>query len=273
MRMSRWISTLALVLMVALAWLKPLDQLAHDHTEAGFKRALAAFAVARTLNAVISVLQGTEVTGGAVVNVTVALGQVLDPVNDLVEQFSKLMLVVSVVFSAQLLLIKMGAGWVVSLLLTGLALVWLVMLWRQPAHRYRSVLSRWLFALLLVRFLVPVSAMASEWAYERYMAEDYAQAQQTLKLATEQLRQLGGAEADPNAPNAPNKPRWWEVRELLTQKMDELKAAADRVVGDIIDLMVVFVMQTVVLPLLMLLLAWWVWRSLLMPPSGPAGTG
>jgi hypothetical protein len=258
MNFPRVLVSLVVLLMVGLSWLQPLDQLAEEHAEAGLKRSLAAFAAARALNAVVSVVQGTEITGGALVNVTVALGQVLDPVNDLVEQFSKLMLVVSVVFSAQLLLMKMGAGWVLSALLSALALVWLACLWRQTRHPALPVLSRFLFALLLVRFLVPVSAIASEVAYNQFMSNQYVVSHNALVSQTEQLNQLGGPDSPPGAAN---KPRWWEVRELISLKLDELKLAADRVVGHVIDLIVVFVMQTVVLPLLVLLTAWLGWRS------------
>ena len=86
---KRYLLPFLLVLLVGLTWLQPLDQLAQAYSEAGLKRSLTAFAAARGLNAVISVIQGTEVTGGAFVNVTLALGQVLDPVNDLVEQFAQ----------------------------------------------------------------------------------------------------------------------------------------------------------------------------------------
>ncbi|MDP3109442.1 hypothetical protein [Hydrogenophaga sp.] len=60
---KRYLLPLLLVLLVGLTWLQPLDLLAQAHSEAGLKRSLTAFAAARGLNAVISVIQGTEVTG------------------------------------------------------------------------------------------------------------------------------------------------------------------------------------------------------------------
>ena len=89
----------ALVAIVALAWAKPLDAIAETQVDAGLKRALTSFAVARVLNGIISVAQGTEIAltpGGIGANLTP--GQILDPVNDLVEQFSELMLFASVAF-------------------------------------------------------------------------------------------------------------------------------------------------------------------------------
>jgi hypothetical protein len=248
---KRLLLPLLLVLLVGLTWLQPLDQLAQAYSEAGLKRSLAAFAAARGLNAVISVIQGTEVTGGAFVNVTLALGQVLDPVNDLIEQFARLMLVVSVVFGAQLLLMKMGATWVVSLVLTALAAVWL---WQRfRLERTSPWLGRLLVALLLVRFVVPVAAITSELSYQAFMSEQFSLSQQAIASSTAALGG-GGRGADSTT-------RWWELREKLAEKIDELRADADRVVAHVIDLIVLFVMQTVVLPLLVLMAAWWLCRS------------
>lgn len=248
---KRYLLPLLLVLLVGLTWLQPLDQLAQAHSEAGLKRSLAAFAAARGLNAVISVIQGTEVTGGAFVNVTLALGQVLDPVNDLVEQFSRLMLVVSVVFGAQLLLMKMGTAWGVSLVLSALAALWL---WQRLRLGHTSPwLGRLLVALLLVRFVVPVAAVTSELSYQAFMSERFAVSQQAIASST---AALGGAGS-----GADSTTRWWELREKLAEKIDDLQADADRVVAHVIDLIVLFVMQTVVLPLLVLLAAWWLWRA------------
>lgn len=249
--LQRYLLPFLLVLLVGLTWLQPLDQLAQAYSEAGLKRSLAAFAAARGLNAVISVIQGTEVTGGAFVNVTLALGQVLDPVNDLIEQFARLMLLVSVVFSAQLLLMKMAATWVVSLVLTVLAAWWL---WqRLRAHPPSPWLGRLLVALLLVRFVVPVAAVTSELGYQAFMAEQFAVSQQAIESSTAALGGAGSA--------AESTTRWWELREKLAAKIDELKADADSVVAHVIDLIVLFLMQTVVLPLLVLLGAWWLWRA------------
>ena len=114
-----------LAVAVACAWLRPLDDLAGAQAQAGFKRAVASFATARALNAVISVVQGTELSVQPLgVGVTLTPGQMLDPLNDLVERFSDLMLAASVAFGVQLLLIEVGMHWGMSLALTLVAFAW-----------------------------------------------------------------------------------------------------------------------------------------------------
>ena len=145
-----------LAVAVACAWLRPLDDLAGAQAQAGFKRAVASFATARALNAVISVVQGTELSVQPLgVGVTLTPGQMLDPLNDLVERFSDLMLAASVAFGVQLLLIEVGMHWGMSLALTLVAFAWA---WPYlKRKRPPALLTRVLVALLLVRFIVPAA--------------------------------------------------------------------------------------------------------------------
>ena len=53
--MEKTLLLVGLVIVLALSWLKPLDMAADSQIDAGFKRALASYAIARTLNAAISV--------------------------------------------------------------------------------------------------------------------------------------------------------------------------------------------------------------------------
>jgi hypothetical protein len=144
-----------LAIMVAGSWSAPLDAAAELQVDAGLKRALLTFASARALNAIISVVQGTEVAiEPAGVGVVLTPGEALDPVNDLVEQFSNLMLMASVSFGVQKVLLGIGAHWLVSLLLSMTALVWALFQIRgKPSPAWLSSL---LVILLMTRFAVPV---------------------------------------------------------------------------------------------------------------------
>ena len=95
--LQRLALVLAVLIMVVCSWLAPIDAAANKQVDAGLKRALISFTTARVLNAIISVAQGTEVAvQPAGVGVIFTPGQLLDPINDLVEQFSNLMLAASV---------------------------------------------------------------------------------------------------------------------------------------------------------------------------------
>ncbi len=255
----RILFALAMGALVLCAWLAPLDKPAMEQVDAGLKRALVSFATARVLNAAISVAQGTE----ALVQpfgfgVTLAPGQVLDPVNDLVEQFSNLMLVASVVFGVQKVLIAIGAYWPVSLVLSAAALGWAGLHWRgqQPP----AWLSRTLVLVLMLRFAVPVVTIGTDLLWQKFLAADYQASQQLMDSASGQVDQLG-----PNMPAAADntslldKLKGWVARNADVKKnFDDLKLAAERATEHIIQLIVIFLLQTLVLPLALLwaLYAW-----------------
>ncbi|MDP3355356.1 MAG: hypothetical protein Q8M51_05785 [Polaromonas sp.] len=249
----RFLLALAMCTLVLCSWLAPMDAPAMAQVDAGLKRALVSFASARVLNAAISVAQGTE----ALVQpfgfgVTLAPGQVLDPVNDLVEQFSKLMLAASVVFGIQKVLISMGGYWPLSVLLTGAVLGWGWCCWR--GLRPPAWLSRLLVIVLMLRFAVPVVTLGSDVLWQKFLAADYQSSQQLIGSASGQVQQLG-----PNMPIAPDnaglidKLKGWVAKNADVKKnFDDLKQAAEQATEHIIKLIAVFMLQTLVLPLLLL---------------------
>lgn len=255
--LRRVLTWLGLAVVLAAAWLAPLDNGAAQHVETGLKRALASFATARALNAVISVAQGTEVSVQlAGLGPTFAPGQVLDPINDLVEQFSTLMLLASVSFGVQLLLIKFGSYWGVSLLLTLAAIAWAWWGWRRPAAR--PWLTRLLLGLLLVRFAVPLAVSGSEAGFELFLAERYKAGQERIELSSGNLTRLSTPPVAAQAGESITDrfKRWLaqvpDVGKEAVRLVEELRRVAGDMVEHIVMLIAIFLLQTLVLPLLVL---------------------
>lgn len=248
---------LALVFVLGGAWLAPLDVGAEAQVQAGMRRALASFAAARALNAVISVVQGTEVSVQlAGLGPTFAPGQVLDPVNDLVEQFSTLMLLASVSFGIQLILLKFGAWWAVSLLLSLAMLAWAWASWRGlPA---RGWLTRVVLVLLLARFAIPLVALGNEAGFRLFLADRHAAGERKIELSAKKLTTLSTPpiEAKEGESLGDRFKRWIsqgaDVARQAGQRIDDLRQAAGEIVEDIVMLIAVFLIQTVLLPLALL---------------------
>ena len=265
----RLLTAAALALILLATWVLRLDDAALAQVDAGWKLALATFAAARALNAVISVAQGTELAvQPAGVGVTLTPGQVLDPVNDLIEQFSLLMLMATAAFGAQRVLIGIGGWWPMSVALTLVSLAWAALQWRGPAAP--RWLAHLLLGLLLVRFLVPMAALGSEAAFRLFMQDDYRSGQQTLEQSTAQIGQAAGPVITPPADESVGERvrRWWSQGTDVGARFEELKAVANRAVEHVIRLIVVFTLQTLVLPLL---LGWLLWRLLKAALGGLGG--
>ncbi len=243
--------------MVACSWLAPLESTANQYVDAGLKRALISFASARALNAVISVAQGTEVAvQPAGVGVIFSPGQALDPVNDLVEQFSNLMLTASVAFGVEKVLISIGAHWAISLVLTLTAVVWAVFLLRQRTSP--GWLSRTLAVLLMLRFAIPVAVIGSDYLFQQFMQTDYQVSQQGIESVSGTLDTLEqAAPAGTSEPGLLDKIKGWAAHQTdLKSRYADLKRAAEQATERIIKLMVIFLLQTLVLPLALL---WGLW--------------
>lgn len=255
---QRTLTAAALAAILLAAWVLRVDDTALAQVDAGWKRALATFAAARALNAVISVAQGTELAvQPAGLGVTLAPGQALDPVNDLIEQFSTLMLLASAAFGAQRVLIGIGAWWPLSLALSGVAVAWAVLRWRGMTRP--RWLTQALVGLLVARFMVPAVALGSEAAFQLFLQPDYQAGQQTLEQSSAQIGQMNAPVAARPADEsvAERVRRWWAQGSDIGERFEALKAVANRAIEHVVRLIVVFTLQTLVLPLL---LGWLLWR-------------
>ena len=143
-----WLSLIAVALTV-LAFSNALDDAGSKSTEDALVRALATYGIARALNGVISVAQGTEVAiEPAGVGVILTPGQILDPINDLVERFSWVMLVSSASLGILNVLLSISAWYWLSIVLTCTLGIALALQWREQSIStfVRSFLSKLAFS-------------------------------------------------------------------------------------------------------------------------------
>ncbi len=257
---------LALAVLAGTWWVPP-DAAAKREVEAGLKRALTTYAAARTLGAAVAAAQGTQLSlQPAGVGVGLTPGQALKPISDLIEQFSTLMLAASVVFGVHLLLLAMGAHWLLSGLLSVALLAWLA--GRLTAAGPGATATGWqrrlvplLTVLLLLRFAAPLIALGNEAVYRAFMAQDYAAAQEVIGGTTEAVQQgLPGADAA-----APEDEGVLDRLKRVTPRLpdlsatyEQIKTAANDAVADLVRLLAVFLLQTVVIPIGLL---WALWRA------------
>ena len=283
-----WLQIVALVLVAVLAVVPVLDRRAAVNYEDLFQRAIVTFALARTLNGVISAVQGTEVAlQPAGVGVTLTPGQILDPVNDLVERFSWIMLGATVSLGVQNVLLEISAWWALQGVVVVLALWLLVLLWRdgtvsgQGDHssRTRQILWRSLLVVAFLRFAVPLTLVANEAIYDLFLESRYAESTEIIQAAgneIEAISEAAVADAEPESVEqgmldsllGPLKEVWNEASAGagLAERVAAIQARAGALIEHIIQLSVVFVLQTGLLPVaflwLFLQLARWLLRPI-----------
>ena len=255
------VAALVFVTLV-LALLPVTDEAGRAHVDEAFRRALVGFALARGLNGVISVAQGTEVAvQPAGVGVNFAPGEVLDPINDLVERFSWIMLLASSSLGVQKVLLSMSAwqGLLVALVAVGALLVGGRFLGASP--RARVVLQRVFLFLLLLRFMMPAIAIANDWVYRAFLEADYVAASASLERARETIGAINEEVEAERRADTPSEGLLERARSLYREalanvdidaRLDEYRTAAETISESTIRLIVVFLMQTLVFPLLFL---------------------
>lgn len=243
---------LSAVAVILAAWFAPLDLPATERVDAGLKRSLVSFASARALNAVISAVQGTEISAQPMgFGVVFTPGQVLDPVNDLVEKFSDAMLAASVAFGVQKVLIGVGGYWPVSALLTFLVVLWAGR--RLLGQAQQPWLARLLLVLVLVRFAIPAVTLGTDFLFEKFLAADYAASQQAIELASGQIEQSEPPVIATDAGVLDRMKNWFAEKNLdAGARLEALKQTAERITERVINLIVIFLLQTLVIPLLLL---------------------
>ncbi len=199
---TKVVASVLVIVAVVCAWWPDLQRTADAQVDAGLNRALVSFAVARTLNAAISFAQGTELAIQPFgLGVTLALGQILDPANDLIESFSNLMLMASIAFGVQKILLMLFGTKVVSSLLTALAGIWLFLF---AYNRAPVALTRFLVVLLAVRIGVPLVLIAGEQIHQYALKSEYDASTTLIERVAGEIESIQrNAETAPSAPAAP----------------------------------------------------------------------
>lgn len=178
------------LVLVVLSWLGQGDRASDEYLNASLLQASIAFASARALNALISVLQSTTISFSLFGGVAVTLGELLDPFNDLVEQYAYLMQwAIGSLLAQKILLGLVGQSLFKWALTLSAGLLAAGLWWREG--RYASLLLR-LF--LLVAFLrlalvavVLVNGQVDRW----YLASQSAEQIERLDRLPDDVEELG----------------------------------------------------------------------------------
>ena len=244
-----------LVLMLLASSFEIFRTLGEQHLEDAGNRAAAAFAVARTINGVISVLQEVEFGVSVFVEAGMKPGQVLDPLNDLIERFS-----IAALIAATILWSLRFLGGLLLLPWLPLALL-LVVLLRLTLERCPVCTDVNYLLMRLVRAGIVLWAFAAltPWVIDGIHHSDvvqghYREATSEMEAAGARLASLGeGGDS-------------WAIEEDKVRKtLVELKDMADRLSEQAIIVLAVFVFEVLMIPLAI----FWISSRMLSLPRAP----
>ncbi|MDX4047334.1 hypothetical protein Q6A75_00155 [Aliarcobacter skirrowii] len=227
-----------------------VNESAKDVIDKSFNQALIVFGSAKALNAVISLAQGTEINLPFVV---VAIGEVLDPINDLVEQFSLIMLASLVSLGIQKILLNFVSNDFFNLTFIISILVFNIFLFLKfkNIENIKNIVLKLTLILLFLRFSIPFVAYLNQYSYDYFIKPQYniEQLNETILNTKDEISKINLESVEEKESGFFEKFRQKFDMTFYEKKVDEYKDAVDSSSDNIVDLIIVFIFQTILLPL------------------------
>ena len=241
---EHWIKGVVLLcslFVVYLTTFAKLDANANSRIDSSFKQALGVFATTKALNGIISLVQGTEVGPPGV---TISIGEILDPINDLVERFSWIMLASLTSLGIQKILMNIVVFNAFEILLIfSLIVSNILLIFKSKEYtKSKNIFFKFTILLIFLRFSIPFMAMSNEYVYINFIQNDYniEQSQKVLISAKNDISKFDDKKAS------------YFSTDYYKNKMQEFEAVASDAADHIVDLIIVFVFQTMLFPIIFL---------------------
>jgi hypothetical protein len=238
-----------------------VDESAMELQDEALTRSFTAFGLAKALNAVISLLQGTELSFTPVgVGLNFSVGEVLDPFNDMVERFSWVMLFATVSLGIQKILLILSAKVFLQVFL-GISIVGtLLLVWVKKLQNVQilSYMLRALLLVLLLRFSAILFVYSSQLLYTSTLQTEYEDATKVIEKTQNKLEDLetknrvvmqsckdvGFFDGMSN--------KYEKVIDNLniSKQLSALEQSIEEASSKIVELITIFIVQSVIFPLL-----------------------
>ena len=233
---SQWCVLLVLAGLVGLSWLGTLDTISGDYVGASLLDAGIIYGTARGINALVSALQGTELDLWLV---TFSVGELLDPVNDMIERFSGVMTIAitSLVIQQLLLVIVSDATFSTALTLLGVAVITTLIVNKTKSYK---VFIRVFLIVALLRFSLSLVVLANLWVDQVFLPDSTAvefQVMQNFEAELEGVDQMVRGDGE---------------RSAIADQFAELRQKFDVFVDSSLHLMGALLLKAVIIPVLFL---------------------
>jgi hypothetical protein len=248
-----------IVLMIALSSTRVLDDYVDDYTDTALRNAALTYATARGLNALVSMMQSSEIEAGVgVVSGSITVGELLDPVNDMLERFSTVMTWALASLAAQKVLLLVASHEVFLYLVAALGLAALLtMLYASP--RIRSVAFRIFLVVVFVRFSLGLAVALNSGADYLFLERQVEANNAEIEKFQSRVIGIDGSEELDGESIRNSAIRFWRGLSL-----DELERRVSTGIENFINLVALFLLKTILFPLAFFYIAWYLvgflWR-------------
>ncbi|SNZ09857.1 hypothetical protein SAMN06265182_1636 [Persephonella hydrogeniphila] len=223
-----------------------LDKKGESYFQENLKKLAATYAVVRGLNAGISVIKDSEIDiapGG--VGATIAAGEIVDPIDDIVERFSYIILISIISLGIQKTVLIIGVDIFFKLFSAGLAVLGVYILTGKKLFYILSL--KVIFLSVLVRFFLPISAIFSDISYNTLFRENVEIARNNISELIQLLKteEISLQEENSVIGKIKNIQKSFQIE----KKLQIIKDYSSKIIDSIIILSIAFVFQNILIPI------------------------
>jgi hypothetical protein len=169
-----------------------LDSTADSYFNDSMTKAGVSYGICRVVNATVSVIQQSSVQlEPAGIGLSLAVGQIVDPINDMVERLSNVLVMSIASLGVQELAYEISIT-IVPQILAVLLLLLSVLVWlkNERVLKLQRILTSVLIIASVARFCLPVSSMANEFLQETFFEDKIIEANNKLTASTAYIKKL-----------------------------------------------------------------------------------
>ena len=260
--------SILIIVLVALSSTRVLDDYADNYTDDSIRNAALTYASARGINALVSVLQSSEIEAGVgIVSGAMTIGEVLDPLNDMIERFSSVMAWVLASLAAQkvLLLVSSHALFLYLVAVLGVASLLLLHYGRSSAQ---NLFFRCFLVAVFIRFSLGLVVALNSGADYLFLDQQLRENDQEMEQFQSNLMQLDAAGDSDGEDIRDSVINFWRSLSL-----NELNQKISRGIENFINLISIYLLKTILFPLgffyLMIFVIRRLWQIELNPAAAP----
>ena len=222
------------ILLVALAWAGTLDAISEAYVGDALLDAGIIYGTARGINALVSALQGTELDMWLV---TFSIGELLDPVNDVIERFSGVMTVAVTSLVIQQLLLVIVSDTTFSLALTVLFAA-TVSAWFVVREQGYATLLKTFLVVAFLRFSLVLVVLANLWVDQAFLPDAESPEHQVMEAFYGDLEEVDRTVRGEGE----------RKRSEMSGQFDDLQREVDAFVSGTLHLLGAILLKSVLLP-------------------------
>jgi hypothetical protein len=167
------LSLFAIIIVISV----PLyDKITNRYLNDSLKQAALTYAVTRSINAAVSIIQESSLTVGVGVEGNIALGQALDPINDATERFSDLLTLSIWSLGSEKIIYELSKLPLFTAVIIILAIL--------NVFFKSKLIKKLLLVFITVRIFLPFSAVISHYFNQNYFEPNIQKAIKSLKPFT-----------------------------------------------------------------------------------------